>query len=83
MTEAYFTLHYVGTHTADGRPPELVFTLEVFDGSTRYRTVAADAQYHAVDAGRGGQLGLTVAGVRYRVRIEPLAQGHLTIKPLE
>jgi len=83
VTEAYFTLHYVGTRTAAGRPPELVFTLEVFDGSTRYRKVAADAQYHAVDAGRGGQLELTVAGVRYRVHIEPPAQGHLTVEPLQ
>lgn len=78
-TETYFTLHYVGTRTAAGRPPELVFTLEIFDGSTRYRTVAADAQYHAVDAARGGQLDLTVAGARYRVRVGPLTQGHLTV----
>ena len=83
VTEAYFTLHYVGTRTADGRPPELVFTLEVFDGSPRYRTVAADAQYHAVDAGQGGQLELTVAGIRYRVRIEPPAQGQLTVEARE
>ena len=40
-------------------------------------------QYHAVDAGRGGQLDLTVAGIRYRVRIEPAAQGHLTVEPLQ
>ena len=83
VTETHFTLHYLGTRTTDGRPPELVFTLEVFDGSTRYRTVAADAQYFAVDASRDGQLQLTVVGVRYRVRIEPPAQGQLTVEARE
>ena len=82
VTETYFKLHYVGTRTAGGQPPQLVFTLEIFDGRPRYRTVAADAQYHAVDAARGGTLDLTVAGARYRARIEPPAQGHLTVEPL-
>ncbi|MBF9221265.1 hypothetical protein [Hymenobacter ruricola] len=82
VTETHFTLHYVGTRTAAGQPPQLVFTLEIFDSSPRYRAVAADAQYHAVDAAQGGQLDLTVAGTRYRVRVEPPAQGHLTVEPL-
>jgi hypothetical protein len=74
-----FTLHYLGTRAAADQPPQLVFTLEIVGDSPRYRT---DAPYHAVDAGRGGQLDLTVAGARYRVRIEPLAEGHLTVAPL-
>ena len=82
VTGTHFTLHYVGTRTAGGQPPQLVFTLKIFDSSPRYRTVAADAQYYAVDAGQGGQLNLTVAEAHYRVRIEPPAQGHLTVEPL-
>jgi hypothetical protein len=77
-----FTLHYVGTRTAAGQPPQLVFTLETFDGRPRYHTVAADAQYHTVDASQGGHLDLNIAGARYRARIEPPAQGHLTVEPL-
>ena len=77
-----FTLHYVGTRTAASQPPQLVFTLETFDGSPRYRPVAANAHYHAVDASQGGHLDLNIADARYRVRIEPPAQGHLTVESL-
>ena len=82
VTETHFTLHYVGTRTTAGQPPQLVFTLEIFDGSPRYRNVAADAQYLTVDASQGGQLDLAVAGTRYQVYIEPPAQGHLRVEPL-
>ncbi|RZL13436.1 MAG: hypothetical protein EOO62_08145 [Hymenobacter sp.] len=75
-----FTWHYVGTRTAASQPPQLVFTLEIFDDSPRYRTVAANVQYYAVDAARGGAADFAVAGRRYRAHIEPAGQGQLTIK---
>ncbi|MDO7844744.1 hypothetical protein Q5H92_00125 [Hymenobacter sp. M29] len=80
VTETHFTLHYVGIRTATGQPPQLVFTLEIFDSSPRYRTVAADAQYLAVDAAQGGVAAFAVAGRRYRARIEPVRQGQLTVE---
>jgi hypothetical protein len=83
MTGTHFTWHYVGIRTAAGQPPQLVFTLEIFDSSPRYRTVAADAQYHSVDAARGGAAAFAVAGRRYRARIEPAGLGKLTVEAEE
>ncbi|MGI4865335.1 MAG: hypothetical protein ACRYFZ_15545 [Janthinobacterium lividum] len=80
VTETSFTLHYVGTRTTTGQLPQLVFTLEIFDGSPRYRTVAADAQYLVVDATQGGVAAFAVAGRRYRAHIEPAERGQLTVE---
>ncbi|MDO7874404.1 hypothetical protein Q5H93_06640 [Hymenobacter sp. ASUV-10] len=82
VTGPRFQLSYLGLRTPEGQPAEAVFTLEIFpDGSPRYRRLTADAQYLAVDAARGGTLALAVLGRRYRARIEPPAQGHLTVEP--
>jgi|GEM_PF-1541777 len=82
VTGPRFQLSYLGLRTAEGESPQAVFTLEIFpDGSPRYRPVAANAQYLAVDAARGGTLAFEVLGRRYRARVEPPAQGHLTVAP--
>jgi len=75
-----FQLNYLGRRTAEGAPPQAVFTLEIFpDGRPRYCPVAADAQYLAVDADQGGAVSFAVAGRRYQARIGPAALGHLTV----
>jgi hypothetical protein len=75
-----FQLSYLGLRTAEGEAAQAVFTLEIFpDGSPRYRSVAADAQYLAVDAAQGGTVAFEVVGRPYRARIEPPAQGHLAV----
>jgi len=75
-----FQLSYLGLRTATGELPQMVFTLEIFpDGSPRYRSVAADAQYLAVDATKGRAMAFAVAGHHYRARVEPPTRGHLTV----
>ncbi|WP_262490555.1 hypothetical protein [Hymenobacter sp. CRA2] len=44
--------------------------------------MAPDAQYLSVPADQGGELIVSAAGECYQVCIEPLAQGHATVRKL-
>ena len=71
-----FTLHYLGQRTAAPQFPQGVFRLTTAGTFTRLPA----ATIYAVDATQGGELRVAGAGGTYRVRIEPLAQGHLTVE---